>query len=154
MQNHECCLPEERKRLANEIRDDLGQDWLDIVLVWSRKLSWLGGQTIQLHAPRPNASLRELAQCCPGLGKYKDEAMALPEEAHGRPRGAERSPKRPRLSPQGLKRPASPKRGASPKRRRGGPKDQPVLTVACEEGDMAKVLAGDYRRASRLINAQ
>ena len=124
----------------NEIREDLGQSWLDILLVWSRKLSWLGGDTIELRCPRPNASLRELAESCPGLGKYRDEALALPLES---------APKRQRLS-EAAKRPASPKRGASPKRRRVV-KDQAVLTVSCEEGDMAKALAGEYRRDSPAI---
>lgn len=79
------------KQLHTKVKDALGESWLSIILARSRRLSWLPGQPIQFHPPRPRAVLRDLAEKYGEvLGqRLKNEVLALTPEAPA-PRSAPR----------------------------------------------------------------
>lgn len=76
-------LGKDFKQLHKEVKGALGTSWQSIILARSRRLSWIPGQPIQFHAPRPRAVLRDLAEKLGDLlgQRLKNEVLELKPEA-------------------------------------------------------------------------
>lgn len=142
------------KRLPSSARDALGSNWLSLLLVRSRQVTWDGGKTVLLEPPRPRAAARKLADE-PASGELldaagcRDEAEALvPEPVFAKQAAA----KPPATKPQASAEPTSqlssaPSRGAATGRGPTG-SSLAIAQVASSRGGSLVGTSAPYGAAS------